>query len=87
MKHKPKDENAPRAGDLWLVKKLPPMLFVWLPDYGWMLNDCSLSTLLWTVEHRKKLNEKMKGVNPKAREMGLTESDEPPPGARRFAEE
>jgi hypothetical protein len=70
MKQKPR--TKPQIGDLWLVKKLPPLLFVYT-EYGWIVHEGGLLRLLWIVENAKKRNRP------------LIEADKPPRGAKRWS--
>jgi len=65
-----------KIGDLWLVQKLPPLLFIYT-DMGWIVSQGSLEADLWLIESRERLAKKGLGG-------ALYKSDKPPPGARRL---
>ena len=64
-------------GDLWLVQRLPPLLFIYTQDLGWILHEGGLSLMLWLIEHAER--PEWRGL------FKLYKSDKPPPGARRLA--
>ena len=67
-----------KIGDLWIIKKLPPLLFIYTPHDGWILAQGSLLSQLWLINSRKRIIAKYPQLG------AIIESDKSPPNARRY---
>jgi hypothetical protein len=68
------NKNKPRVGDLWLWQTMPPMLFCYIPEDGWMM----LYADIFQIGNLLDIG-KLAGHEP-------IRSKDPPPNARRYAE-
>ena len=71
MSAKKRKPSKYKIGDVWMVRKLPLLTFVYT-DMGWLVTQRGLAGDLWLSEHAERVGVK------------VYKKDKPPPGARRL---